>query len=278
MISVLILTKNEEQDLPGCLASVSWSDDVHVFDSESTDATAAIARATGATVTTRPFDGYASQRNAALDTLPFRNPWILILDADERTPDVFGRQLQSAVRTAGAEVNGFRFRRRDYLHGSWLKYSQISPYYIRLIRHGRARYHREINEVLEVDGKVVDLDGHFDHFPFSKGIRHWVDKHNLYSSMEATRWLQEEEADMEFSWRSALFDRDFNVRRYHQKGLFYRLPGRPLLKWAYMMFFRRGILDGRAGWTYAALQAIYEYLIVLKYREQKLNLPDDSSS
>ena len=70
MISILILTKNEERDLPGCLASVAWSDDVHVFDSLSTDATAEIAKAAGATVATRPFDGYASQRNAGL-ALPF---------------------------------------------------------------------------------------------------------------------------------------------------------------------------------------------------------------
>ena len=63
MISVLILTRNEEQDLPGCLDSVAWSDDVHVFDSFSTDGTVEIARARGATVTEREFDGDATQRN-----------------------------------------------------------------------------------------------------------------------------------------------------------------------------------------------------------------------
>ena len=67
MISVLILTKNEAQDLPGCLASVAWSDDVQVFDSFSTDQTVAIAQAAGANVVQRRFDDYAAQRNAALD-------------------------------------------------------------------------------------------------------------------------------------------------------------------------------------------------------------------
>lgn len=66
MISVLILTRNEEKDLPGCLESVSWSDDIHVFDSFSNDRTVEIAQARGAYVVQRAFDGYASQRNAAL--------------------------------------------------------------------------------------------------------------------------------------------------------------------------------------------------------------------
>src|SRR5215475_15062692 len=87
MISVLILTKNEEQDLPGCLQSVAWSDDVHVFDSFSTDGTAAIAKARGARLTRRVFDGYASQRNAALHGLSFQHDWVLSLDADERVPE-----------------------------------------------------------------------------------------------------------------------------------------------------------------------------------------------
>ena len=83
MISVLILTHNEEQDLPGCLDSVAWCDDIHVLDSESMDRTAEIARQRGATVTTRRFDNYAAQRNAGM-RLPFRHAWVLVLDADER--------------------------------------------------------------------------------------------------------------------------------------------------------------------------------------------------
>jgi len=69
------------------------------------------------------------------------------------------------------------------------------------------------------------------------------------------------------SWRAALFARDFNQRRVHQKALFYRLPARPVIKFVLMYFVRGGFLDGRAGLTYALLQAYYEYLIVLKTRE-----------
>jgi len=71
------------------------------------------------------------------------------------------------------------------------------------------------------------------------------------------------------SWRTALFGADFNERRVHQKALFYRLPGRPLIKLAYMLIWRRGLLDGMAGVRYALLQSIYEYLIVLKVKEHQ---------
>jgi len=64
-VSILILTKNEQQDLPGCLATVAWSDDIHVLDSISEDETVPIAEAAGALVTMRKFDGYASQRTSA---------------------------------------------------------------------------------------------------------------------------------------------------------------------------------------------------------------------
>src|SRR5690348_3275259 len=121
MISVLILTKNEERDLPGCWESVAWSDDVHVFDSFSTDATVAIARASGAQVHQRVFDGYAMRRNAALKEIRFKHGWVFVVDADERPTAELAREMQQAVAAAGEDVSGFRVRRRDFLFGTWLK-------------------------------------------------------------------------------------------------------------------------------------------------------------
>jgi glycosyltransferase involved in cell wall biosynthesis len=264
-ISVLILTKNEERDLPGALASVAWSDDIHVFDSESTDRTAEIARAAGAQVHTRAFDDYATHRNAAFQ-LPFKHPWVFLLDADERPTAELSAEMQRVVAEAPANTAGFRLRRRDFLFGRWLKHAQISPFYIRLVRPERAKYTRAINEVLEVDGPVAELLHPLDHFPFSKGIAHWVAKHNTYSTMEAELIVRQQGLQNP-SLRTALRDPDFHTRRLHQKALFYRMPGRPLIKWCYMMFLRGAILDGAAGVTYATLQSIYEYLIVLKTKE-----------
>jgi glycosyltransferase involved in cell wall biosynthesis len=264
-ISVLILTKNEQHDLPGALASVAWSDDVHVFDSHSTDATVEIARAGSARVHTRVFDDYATHRNAAL-ALEFKHPWVFLLDADERPTPELVAEMQRVVAEAPANTAGFRLRRRDFLFGKWLSHAQISPYYIRLVRTGHAKYTRAINEVLEVDGPIAELVHPLDHFPFSKGIAHWIAKHNTYSTMEA-ELIFREQGLANPSLRTALRDPDFHTRRLHQKALFYRLPGRPILKWGYMMFVRGAVLDGAAGVAYATLQSIYEYMIVLKTRE-----------
>ncbi len=266
-VSVLILTKNEELDLPGCLDSVAWCDDVHVFDSQSTDRTVQIATARGAHTTQRRFDDYASQRNAALHGLTFKYPWVLTLDADERVPASLGEALARFVAAPTPGVVACRLRRRDFLGDTWLKHSQISPFYVRLVRPEHVRYERAVNEVLRVGGPIHDFAEPFDHYPFSKGLRHWLDKHNTYSTMEARCALDARRAATTFSLRDALFARDFNERRRHQKELFYRLPLRPLLKFLYVYAWRRGFLDGAAGFTYARLQSVYEYLIVLKTRE-----------
>jgi glycosyltransferase involved in cell wall biosynthesis len=266
MISVLVLTKNEERDLPGCLESVAWSDDVHVFDSFSTDATVAIAQAAGAQVHQRVFDDYATHKNAALASVAFKHKWVFLLDADERPTAELAREMQQLVLAVGEDVSGFRLRRRDFLFGTWLKHAQISPFYIRLVRPEKARFTRAINEVLEVEGRVTELSYPLDHYPFSKGIAHWVAKHNTYSTMEA-ELIYRQKGLSDPSWSTALRHTDFHTRRLHQKALFYRMPGRPLIKWMYMMFVRGAVLDGAAGMAYAALQSFYEYMIVLKTRE-----------
>jgi len=263
-ISVLILTKNEQQDLPACLASVTWSDDIHVLDSESTDATVALAVDAGAIVSVRSFDGYASQRNFGLK-LPFKYDWVLILDADERITPELAVEMQAFVTAAPLNAAGARMRRRDIWWGRWLKHAQISPFYVRLVRVGRAHYEREINEVLMVDGDIVDFGQPFDHYPFSKGLDHWISKHNTYSRMEAE--VIAKGALIKPSWHIALFGDDFSERRVHQKAIFYRLPARPFIKFVYMLIARRAFLDGWPGVRYAILQAIYEYFIVLKTKE-----------
>ena len=140
MISIVILTRNEERDLPGCLASVKGCDDVHVFDSCSTDATAEIAKSMGAQVHRRRFDSYAAQRNAALATVPFRHGWVFVLDADERLTPALWAEALDAIRAADPAIAAFRVRRRDYFLGRELRHAQMLPWYTRLVRLGRVRY------------------------------------------------------------------------------------------------------------------------------------------
>jgi glycosyltransferase involved in cell wall biosynthesis len=266
VISVLVLTKNEEQDLPGCLASVAWSDDVHVLDSMSTDRTVEIAREHGAQVTERAFDNWAAHQNWALANVPFRHPWVFYIDADERLTPALREAMLAAVKMPGEAV-AFRVERRDFFMGTWLRHVQVSAFYMRLFRPERMRYERLVNPVSIPDGPVGTVHGYLDHFPFSKGISQWITRHNAYSTLEAQQIAANRKDQAQFSLMAAFFERDFHRRRYHQKELFYRIPGRPFAKFLLLYFVKRGFLDGRAGLTYSVLQAIYEYFIVLKARE-----------
>lgn len=268
-VSVLILTKNEQQDLPDCLKSVLWSDDIHVFDSMSTDETSAIAQRFGARITQRPFDNWASHQNWGLQHIPFKHPWVFYIDADERMT----AELVQAVSAAVARTRdcvAFRVQRRDFFMGTWLKHVQTSVFYLRLFRPEKMHYERLVNPISIADGPVDQVAGYLNHFPFSKGISHWIDRHNIYSRLEAQQIIANRQDGGEFSWIKAFTAKDFHQRRYHQKELFYRLPFRPLVKFILLYVGKRGFLDGRAGLTYAVLQAIYEYFIVLKVRELQI--------
>jgi glycosyltransferase involved in cell wall biosynthesis len=274
MISVWIPTKNEELNLPGCLDCLRWCDDIHVYDSGSVDRTLEIARAASATVTIRNagapgqlFGGdEAEHRNWAFRNLPFRYPWVLHVDADERVTPQFLESIRRAVSQPGDCV-AFEIQRRDFLAGRWLKHVQATPYYLRLFQPTQMRFERRINPVAIPSGPVGRVTGYLDHFPFSKGIQYWVERHNSYSTLEARQIVENRVRNSRFSLSKALFSRRFAERRYHQKELFYRLPFRPLTKFLLLYVAKRGFLDGGAGLTYATLQAFYEFMIVVKTRE-----------
>ncbi|MFD2573287.1 glycosyltransferase family 2 protein [Spirosoma soli] len=267
MISVLILTKNEEQDLPECLKSVAWCDDIHVFDSYSDDRTVEIAEAANARVTQRKFDNWSAHQNWGLANIPFKYSWVLYIDADERVSSSLYESLK-AFDTTRTDVVALEIQRRDFAwDGTWLKHAQISPYYLRLFRPDKMRYERLVNPVSLPDGPTARMAGFLDHYPFSKGFRFWLQRHLGYADMEAATHLANMKGATSFSVQKAMFGKDFTEKRFHQKGLFYQMPGRPVIKWLYMVVWRRAFLDGGAGVTYSTLQAIYEYFIVMRTKE-----------
>lgn len=270
MISILVLTKNEEQDLPGCLASVSWSDDIHVYDSLSDDKTVEIAKEFGATVTQRIFDNWSSHQNWGLKNIQFKYPWVFYIDADERMTEELIQHVTQAVQNTNSIV-AYRVQRRDFYQGTWLKHVQASPYYMRLFRPEKMKYDRLVNPVSIPDGPVQDLNGYLDHYPFSKGVSHWIARHNSYSTLEAQEIQKRRLAAESFSITKALVEPDFSVRRFHQKEFFYRLPFRPLIKFVFVYFIKLGFLDGRAGFHYSVLTSFYEYMICLKEKELRQN-------
>jgi glycosyltransferase involved in cell wall biosynthesis len=271
-VSILILTKTEEKDLPGCLHSISWSDDIVVYDSFSTDSTGIIAESAGARFIQRKFDNWSSHQNWGLSNISFKNKWVLYLDADERLGGSSHQELLAIASSSDPSCVAYRLRRRDFLDGRHLKHVQISPWYIRLFVPRYIHYDRLVNPVTIVDGPVGTLsNSYLDHFPFSKGYSHWIERHNSYSTYEARQIITNSLTTRSSPVGAGLFASDVNIRRSSQKELFYSLPFRPLLKFFILYFLKRGFLDGAAGFKYAILQSIYEYFIVLKVDELKDN-------
>lgn len=262
-VSVLILTLNEQENLPSCLDSVSWSDDVVVFDSYSTDRTVEIARQKGARVFQREFDDYARQRNAALNEVKYKYPWVLMVDADERwNKDIFDEIATTIANNTTASL--YHFRRRDVFMGRWLRHTGYPTWAGRLVKVGEVTVARSINEEYHTSGGKGYLKSHFIHHPFNKGFAHWFQRHNRYSTMEAETLAKEASYELHPADVLAL---DPLRRRRCLKRLAYRLPFRPFLAFCYLYLLRRGFLDGAAGLNYCRLRAVYEYMIDLKIKE-----------
>jgi glycosyltransferase involved in cell wall biosynthesis len=270
MISVLILTLNEEANLPGCLESVKWSDDVVVFDSYSTDRTVEIAKAWGARVVQNRFLNYGSQREAARTVVSYRHPWVLAIDADEIPDKELVAEVRALCREKDCPHVAFRMRRKDHLMGRWIKHSTLYPsWFVRLYRPNRIFYaSRSVHEYPTINGSTGALKGHLLHYSFNKGLSDWVQKHIRYAQLEAEENLRALAAD-NFTWHGFVSP-DPVVRRKALKELSFRLPCRPMLRFLYMYAFRLGVLDGVPGYHYCRLLAIYEYLIVVKIKELAL--------
>ena len=265
-VSVLILTCDEAINLPDCLSSIAFSDDVVVLDSGSTDGSVQLAEASGATVLNRPSDNYAAQRNFGL-AHDFKHDWVLMLDADERIPDDFIDEIRSVTVVEENPVTLYRMRRKDMFMGRWLKRSSGYPtWFGRLFRKGAVRVEREINEEYYTDGEIGLLEGHLIHYPFNKGITYWLERHNRYSSMEAKKLLDERTEKV--VWVNFL-SKDPMLKRKAFKAFAYRMPFRPLLTFCFLYFVKLGFLDGKPGFHFSLMRAVYEYMICLKMRELK---------
>jgi glycosyltransferase involved in cell wall biosynthesis len=276
MISVLILTRNEEPNIARCLDSVKWADDVLVVDSFSDDRTLEIAKDRGARFLQNCFVNFAEQRNFGLAHGNLKHDWILHLDADEVVTPELQRELITTA--ASGDKDAYRVASKMMFQGRWLKHSGLYPWYqVRLGKKGILSFvqvgHGQ-RETLPLD-KVGTLESPLLHYSFSKGIYDWVEKHNRYSTAEALHFV-EEGVSQPMDWIALLAASDPTRRRRALKRSFFRLPFRPTLRFLYMYLFKLGFMDGRPGLNYCRLLSIYEYFIVLKIREyrcKRLNPP-----
>lgn len=267
-VSALVLTKNEESNIEGCLRSLSFCDDIVVLDSLSTDRTVELARRfPNVRVFERAFDTEWKQRNYGLQEPEYRHAWVYVCDADERVPPELRDEI---LRIAGGEDGGhaaFRLRYKNIFMGRWIKRSSSYPVWlIRLVRPDRVRYEqRETNVHPIVDGTIGQMREHFTHYSFNAGLRRWFEKHNYYSDREAMEAVRVRKAGLPS--RRLLRDPDPIVRRRAVKNLSFFLRGRALFRFVNDFVLRRGFLDGPAGLHYCAMVAMYEYWIELKVVE-----------
>jgi len=264
-VSVLIPTKDEERNIAACIESVAWADDIVVLDSHSTDRTVEIAEAHGARVVKRVFDDFATHKNWAIDTIAFRNPWLLIVDADEKGSAALAREIMA--RTRAEPHNGYFVPILVHMWNRPIR-CHYPVYNLRLIRLGKARYERRIvHEHMIVEGTTGYLKNHLLNAD-DKGIERYIDRHNTYSSFEAVETYRllhglADEGKIEGSvWRRG------PARNRVLKNFAYRhLPARALFVFLWFYVVKRGFLDGRAGFRYCLLRLFYEYEVSLKLKE-----------
>lgn len=245
-LSAVVITFNEEGNLPDCLESLRFCDEIVVVDSHSTDRTREIAKAAGAKVVERDWPGHIEQKNFALEQAA--GDWALSLDADERvTPDLRA-EILAAVAAPGPATAGFSMPRLSNYLGRWIRHSGWYPdRKLRLVRRGKGRWGGvNPHDRLEVDGAVVALHGDLRHYPY-KDLSDHLRKIDSYTTIMARE-----------------------KRRRGERALpRLVLDGPAKFLKAYVL--RAGFLDGWQGLVLAAMGSYYAFLKYAKLLELELH-------
>jgi len=264
-IAGVVLTLNEARDLPRALASLAWCDERLVLDSGSTDATAAVAAATGARVLTHRPDGrflISEQRNWALEHGGLQSDWVLFLDADEALPPACAAAIRRAVAAADAP-DGYELTPRYWFLGRWLRRTQGYPnWHPRLLRRGRLHFEGGVWEAFAPGARIGRLAEPYDHFAFSKGLDDWLERHRRYADWDATTitaYLASDDPDA------------LGTRRWRRlRRLAARLwPLRPALRFGQKYVLQLGFLEGWRALLFCLLMASYDLFTVVKVIERR---------
>ena len=236
-LSAVIIARNEEANLPACLASLAGlADEIVLVDSESSDRTPAIARAAGARVATHAFDGFGAAKQRALDMAT--GTWALSIDADEVVTPALADEMRRLVASE-VEPNGFEVRRDVFFVGRHLRFGGMgNDWVLRLFRRTEGRFSADrVHEHVEVRGRTARLRGSLEHHAYRTLTEH-VEKMNRYTEMQAV--LKTERGVRYRTW------------------MWLRLPWEVFAR----LVLRLGVLDGTAGVLFATMSA---YSAWLKY-------------
>ncbi len=270
MFSILILAYNEEMNLPGCLKSIPWCDDIVVLDSFSSDRTVEIAESSdNVRLVARKFDDFAGQRNYALDEVDFKYDWVFHLDADEHFTDALLKECHEVVKLN--EKSGYQVPSKMMLWGRWLKHAGVYPVYqMRMHKLGEVRFVQYGHGQREGESErgIGFMKEPYEHHSFGKGLAEWFERHNRYSTNESMETM--ERLSGSGISLGALFSSDRIKRRRTLKEISFRLPFRPGFRFVYQYFIKLGFLDGYPGFAYSLMLTIYEAQISLKVMELKL--------
>jgi glycosyltransferase involved in cell wall biosynthesis len=273
-VTVVIPTRNEARHLARCLEAIRCFAEVYVVDSQSTDSTVQIARSFGAEVVQFHYHGgWPKKRQWALDSLPFHNDWVLLLDADEVLNPDLADEIREVIRDP--DLVGYRvFLRLSFL-GRELRFGGNGFWKLSLFRRGKGRFECrlrdqdrsmsdiEVHEHVIVDGRVGKLRHALPHHNV-ESLDRYLTKHNEYSNWEAKVLLQGTEQRDELP--PTLFGNQAQRRRWLKKR-FFGLPGSPLFFFLYKYILRLGFLDGVPGLIYCGLQSTHFFHIKAKMYE-----------
>ena len=274
-VTVVIPTRNEARHLARCLSAIRRFSEVYIVDSQSTDSTLEVARAFGVKVAQFHYrGGWPKKRQWALDSFPFENEWVLLLDADEILTSELADEIQAAIRSA--TLAGYWVFLRIHFLGRELRFGGNGFWKLSLFRRGKGHFECrlkdqdqsmsdiEIHEHIVVDGRVGKLRNALPHHNI-ESLARYLTKHNEYSNWEARVLSQVTEPD---ELPPALFGNQAQRRRWLKRRVF-RLPGSPIFFFLYKYILRLGFLDGVPGLIYCALQSTHFFHIKAKMYELK---------
>jgi glycosyltransferase involved in cell wall biosynthesis len=241
-LSVVIITKNEEKNLPRCLKSVHFADEIIVIDSGSTDRTIEIAQEAGAKVYRPEWRGFGPAKQEGVDRAS--SEWILSLDADEELTPELAAEIQR-VMCDGHDYAGFRMPRRTRFLGRWIYHCGWYPdYLLRLFRKAKGGFDGAIiHEQVRVDGTCGRLKGEILHYSYPS-LENYLEKFNFYTTIGAEQAFEQ--------------GKTAGVSAIALK---------PIASFIRHYIIKRGFLDGVEGLTISVLSSISVLVKYAKLRE-----------
>lgn len=256
-IAGVVLTLNEELNLPRALRSLKWCDELLVLDSGSTDSTEMIARNHGAKFFVHkqgsPFR-ITEQRNFALDRCGLNSKWVLFIDADEEVSPVLADEIHRLI-SRSSKTNAFELTPRYWFLGKWLRRTQGFPnWHPRLLQRNSVRFQGGVWESFSESAIISRIHEPYEHYAFSKGLDDWLERHQRYSSWDAAEIDQ------------YLTNRQLSTSRKRQLRILtsYFWPIRPLLRFIQKYLLQLGFLEGWQGLAYCLLITFYDLMTVIK--------------